>query len=144
MVVFALRFCPPMPMLPTVMQSDQSRLPVEVHETLLRAEEALNGLARDVEAGRVEELRPDSEHLLGAIQRLVRAVEGCEGIVEFSEELKDRYQSLLDGANGTLVACFWRSLVLANFLRDAGVDAGTYGPDGSNGALSVQMVSAVL
>jgi len=41
-----------------------------------------------------------------------------------------RYRSLLTRVDAVVAGCAWRSMLVAQLLRDLGVDLGLYGPDG--------------
>ncbi len=54
---------------------------------------------------------------------------------------RSRYQQLVTKANVVMVGCFWRSMVVANLMRDLGLDIGLYRGDGDVELLRPESVS---
>lgn len=54
---------------------------------------------------------------------------------------RSRYQQLVTKANVVMVGCFWRSMVVANLMRDLGLDIGLYRGDGDLELLRPESVS---
>jgi hypothetical protein len=108
-------------------------------------EELLDQLDRDL--SEMSELMTHNAHealaeraigINGVIERLVGAVRQLEPA---SENFTTRYQQLLTKANVVMVGCFWRSMVVANLMRDLGLDIGLYRGDGDLELLRPESVS---
>ncbi|WP_298338393.1 hypothetical protein [Ferrimicrobium sp.] len=114
-----------------------------------------------VDVSRIEELLDQLDHELSAMSDLMtqnadeelalRAVSLNELIGYLVEEVqsgelepgafRSRYQQLVTKANVVMVGCFWRSMVVANLMRDLGLDIGLYRGDGDIELLKPESVS---
>ncbi len=77
------------------------------------------------------------ESVAAGLSRLKIGAAGTEAAVE---RLRERHHQLAIRASGVAAACFWRSLLVSNLLRDLGLDLGIYGRHGlleSQGAHSM-------
>ncbi len=110
---------------------------------------------------RIEELLDQLDHELSAMSDMMtrnddeelalRAVTLNELIGLLVEEVQSaqlepgsytsRYQQLVTKANVLMVGCFWRSMVVANLMRDLGLDIGLYRGDGDIELLKPESVS---
>ncbi|MEX6429529.1 MAG: hypothetical protein ACYCWN_07975 [Ferrimicrobium sp.] len=108
-------------------------------------EELLDQLDRDL--SEMSELMTHNAHealaeraigINGVIERLVGAVRQLEPA---PENFTPRYRQLLTKANVVMVGCFWRSMVVANLMRDLGLDIGLYRGDGDLELLRPESVS---
>lgn len=114
-----------------------------------------------VNVNRIEDLLAQLDHELSAMSDLMtqnadeelamRAVSLNELIGCLVEEVqsgelepgtfRSRYQQLVTKANVVMVGCFWRSMVVANLMRDLGLDIGLYRGDGDIELLKPESVS---
>lgn len=114
-----------------------------------------------VDVSRIEELLDQLDHELSVMSDLMtqnadeelalRAVSLNELIGYLVEEVqsgelepgafRSRYQQLVTKANVVMVGCFWRSMVVANLMRDLGLDIGLYRGDGDIELLRPESVS---
>jgi len=85
-----------------------------------------------------EELATRAVRLQATIDRLVQAV---EEVHPEPGAFRSRYQQLVTKANVVMVGCFWRSMVVANLMRDLGLDIGLYRGDGDIELLKPESVS---
>jgi|GEM_PF-2598238 hypothetical protein len=85
-----------------------------------------------------EELATRAVRLQATIDRLVQAVEESQ---PEPGAFRSRYQQLVTKANVVMVGCFWRSMVVANLMRDLGLDIGLYRGDGDIELLKPESVS---
>jgi hypothetical protein len=114
-----------------------------------------------VNLNRVEELLDQLDHELSAMSDMMTRNDD-EGLAMRAGNLSDligllveevqsaqlepgsytsRYQQLVTKANVLMVGCFWRSMVVANLMRDLGLDIGLYREDGDGELLKPESVS---
>jgi hypothetical protein len=78
-------------------------------------------------------------HALAAVTGQLATVTRALG--EVPAPLRARYQACMLQANVLVVSCFWRVTVVANLLRDLGLDSGVYRPEGGVALLSAESMS---
>jgi len=110
-------------------------------ETLIaRIEATLLELRDAIGAGGDPALLARAHRLEALTGELVLATRSLGGI---PASLQARYQACANQANALVVACFWRVTVVANLLRDLGLDSGVYRPEGNVALASRESVSTL-
>ncbi len=103
---------------------------VEANLLLAQLEEALTEMERVVSEDQYAQLARVSAQVEAVVAGLSRLKIGAEGSDSAVEQLRERHHHLATRASGLAAACFWRSLLVSNLLRDLGLDLGIYGRDG--------------
>lgn len=103
-------------------------------------EQALAELRSAIDAGGDATLADRARLLETRANELARATAGLGGI---PESLRERYQALATQANVLVVSCFWRVMVVANLMRDLGLDSGLYRPEGGVALARAESVSTL-
>lgn len=112
-----------------------------VPEALIeRIEATLGELRGAIEAGGDPSL-VERAHTLEALTGQLASV--TQALGEVPAPLRARYQACATQANVLVVSCFWRVTVVANLLRDLGLDSGLYRPVGGVALVSTESVSTL-
>ncbi len=100
---------------------------ITVSRALEDVARALEELERALADDDPQALGPSANELAHAAVQLGELVAAQ---AEVTEEDRERYRALLPRVDAVVAGCAWRSMLVAQLLRDLGVDLGLYGPDG--------------
>ncbi|MCI2975361.1 MAG: hypothetical protein MP439_04705 [Ferrimicrobium sp.] len=109
-----------------------------IEELLDQLDHELSAMSDLMEHNADEELANRALELQATVERLVGEVETLQ---PEPGTYRSRYQQLVTKANVVMVGCFWRSMVVANLMRDLGLDIGLYQSDGDVELLKPESVS---